>query len=374
MLKQLENFTLKGESYGTMRSFSWNPSGSFLAVNYTCNPSVIHIFDGKNHKDLISSLLLPGTSPDTSRSIFATFSWVPGEGSSVLAAVSSVGHLSFYTVDKSFQVRKKHLQIPFTLKLASRAFQGISFSKSGDFCVLISGHELVVLRRSTKTSSNLSYEFSSKSIIFALNDPDCVLSADVHPSGTAIALTSAKRNSVLILSIHGDKNVPSEIHTQLSKLPLEDDRKTIMSPQETEWFAPCVLNEIKLTGRRGPVSVSWSKYGDSLAFASSDNLLSVWNVPSRQIDTVALDETIVIRSLAFLNDMYLAICINDTNRILIVNVDDGILYDSNESLPREGFEGSKCKGFDFTVTKKGIVLARSGKDGSLLARWQLSVN
>ena len=373
MITQIDNFILNGADTACIQEFAWNSSGTFLALNFTKSPSIIHLFQGKTGQ-FIKALPLPGHSLQEDSVGSRTFSWVPGEGS-VLAAVSSVGHVSLYFVEErnqELQIRKKHLIVPFSLKLFSRHFQGLIFSKGGDLCIIITGAELIVMKRNkTNPTSPLSYEFPSTVILFSSEySPDFVTSADIHPSGTAIALASCKTNCVLILALN---NCP-EIHDQLSQEPLnyQEQKKNTESSR-----GEFVLNEIKLaTGRRFPISCSWSKYGESLAFASSDNYISVWNVPSRQIDTVAFEENTVIRSLAFLNDVYVAVCVNDTNRILIVNVDDGILYDSNETAPRECSVGSKCKSLGFTTvqSKGGIILSRSGKDGNLLSRWRLSVN
>jgi WD40 repeat protein len=368
----LENFHCPSCENKQSLNFAHSACARFVAATFTDAPSVIQLFETE-HGKMIKSLESGLSSHERS------FCWVPGL-KATLAAVSSAGHFSLYAVVEGTtpQVGKKHVPVPFGLKLASNRFQKILFSKSGDFCVIITAHELIVLPRNLST-----YEFPQKAIVFSTGEPDCVFSADIHPSGTAIALTSSKRNSVLIIAINGGKNM-SEIHTQLSRQPLqaaeEDDgkKKTVPSPEDKEWFAPCILNEITLTGRRGPVACGWSKYGESLALASSEQFMSVWNIPARQIDTVAIDSCCVIRALAFLSDSLVAVSVNDTNKVFLVNVDDGILFDSNETALPGASPGSKCT--SLTVVSHsprdtpGIILARAGPQAAQLARWLISVN
>ena len=375
MIKKLENFHFPSSENKQILNFAHSACARFVAATFTDAPSVIQLFETE-HGKLVKSLESGGENHERS------FCWVPGL-KATLAAVSSAGHFSLHAVveGNTPQVRKKLVQVPFCLKLASNWFQKVLFSKSGDFCVIITAHELIVLPRNLST-----YEFPQKAIVFATGEPDCVLSADIHPSGTAIALTSSKRNSVLIVAINGGKNM-SEIHTQLSRQPLiaaeendDDQKKTVPSPEDKEWFAPCILNEITLTGRRGPVACGWSKYGESLAFASSDRFMSVWNLPARQIDTVAIDSEnpcCVIRALAFLSDSLVAVSVNDTNKVFLVNVDDGILFDSNETALPGASCGSKCTSLTVSHSPRdtaGIILARAGPEAAQLAQWLISVN
>jgi hypothetical protein len=85
------------------------------------------------------------------------------------------------------------------------------------------------------------------------------------------------------------------------------------------------------------------------------------------------DERTVIRNVCFLNDVYVAVSINDANRILIVNIDDGVLYDSDELASRGRGVGSKNNSLDFAVFKDKLLIFRPDDEARAVNTWQLAV-
>jgi WD40 repeat protein len=171
----------------------------------------------------------------------------------------------------------------------------------------------------------------------------------------------------------GLNNARPDLTAQLRQTPREsteggDAFVTPAEPEEEASLGLSVLNQIKLGGNRRPIACSWSKYGETVAIASSDNLISIWNIPGRTLETVAVgDEDIIIRNVRFISDVIVAVALSQSSRILLVDVDEGVLYepDALESV----FESSKNASLDFSAPKGSskLLLARPCHDQ--LRRW-----
>ena len=336
-------------------------STRFVASVFQSNRSVIelHTTDGVH----VKSLPMPGCSLDD-YSCTVTCCWSPEE--TLLAGVSSVGHVVIWTIGQSGVDRESNVKLPFTFR-KNRSFHACAFSRDGETLFVVSGFDVIRFKK-------VNGEFQLfKSVPYASGSPDFPISIDVHPTGFAVAICSSARKSVLIVAAGSSGQ---DVLKVLRKKPAEDEPSgNPPQSEDSDTFLPSVLNELGIAGseRKWPVACAWSKYGESLAYATGDNLLSVWNPAGRSIETVSVgEESVVIRSVAFLNDVLVVATINDSNRILIVNIDEGILYDSDETAVRGSGISSKCTSVSLSLRPDGILISRPG-DGLVLSQWRLAV-
>ena len=336
--------------------------GKFVAV--VGNDNSVEILTSAGH--VIESIRL---SALTAEDATVTLAWGQLADTCTLLIASSVGHL-LTCASPDF----KPVPVQIRAKLTTRNFQKISICKSGRDAVVASDCEIVWLTRRGEMGQ---FEGTPRASPFTLDGgSDTVLSLDMHPAGSVVALTSVSRKSVLIIARDGSR---SELTDQLRKRPTEmadDECAPVTEPEgdEREQILPSVVNEVVLSSARLPVACAWSKYGDTLAVDSSDNLLSFWSVPGGTMETVAVGEsTTVIRNICFLNDVFVAVSINDANRVLIVNIDDGVLYDSSELAERGSGIGSKNASLDVALSKAKLLIFRPDDACSALAKWQLAL-
>lgn len=352
--------------------FSTKRGPSFIAVVGESNKSVIEIFDHDgNH---LHSLALPGFGSEDCHAA-VTFAW---SSSGRLAVASSAGHVLLWTLSETTAVPSSIL-VPVG-KVTNSRFLQIQFSKSGDLLFVLSGTEVVVF--ASVGAGSGSYEYL-KTVSYIEGSPDTPLCLSVHPSDSVVAICSAARRSVLLVATGTGSATTADFKTNLRKKPKLDDDET-KSPIENDdmdssFALPSIVNEIKMaTGRQWPVSAKWSKYGETLVIGSSDNLLSIWNIPSAQLETVSLGGSeVVIRNVSFVDDVFVVVSINDPERILIVNIDEGILYDSQEESQFENpniqpGSATRCASLDHYVEKKYFVITRPLGDMTLV-QWKLSL-
>jgi WD40 repeat protein len=187
-------------------------------------------------------------------------------------------------------------------------------------------------------------------------------------SGNVVAVCCQQRRSVVVISLNNER---PELRAQLRQTPkdaseLSDGEFVTPAEGDDDLF---ILNEIKLSQKRVPVACAWSKYTDVLVLASSDNLLSIWNISSRSIETVAVgDESVVIRNVKFISDVVVAVALNDG--IVLVDVDEGVLYEADK---HSSGPGSKCASLDCVMLKGGnkVLVARPAH--ARLDRWKVGL-
>jgi WD40 repeat protein len=259
-------------------------------------------------------------------------------------------------------------------------FLHIQFSKSSELLFVLSGTEVVLF--ASVGAGLASYEYL-KTVLYIEGNPDTPLCLSVHPSGSVVAICSAARRSVLLVATGTGSATTADFKTNLRKKPKLDDDET-KSPIENDDMDsfhpfPSIANEIKMaTGRHWPVTAKWSRYGETLVIGSSDNLLSIWNILSAQLETVSLGAPeVVIRNVLFVNDVFVVVSINHPGRILLVNIDEGILYDSQEESQLEirniqPGSASRCASLDHYVEKNNFVITRPVGDMTI-AQWKLSL-
>jgi WD40 repeat protein len=120
-----------------------------------------------------------------------------------------------------------------------------------------------------------------------------------------------------------------ETQSLLRRKPLEDGGAREVEDEEA-FNQSFILNELPVTSveRSVPVSVSWSPYGENLAFATSDNFLSLWNVAAGTLETLALDDGIVIREIVFLADSHLIVATSELGKLIVIDIDDGVMFET----------------------------------------------
>ena len=346
-----------------------SPDGLFVAIIFSNSKSIVHVYSSKDPATCIKTLHVPGYSADhpapASLVVCCAWSPVPEDGLYQLAIASSQGHVST-CLSGSWEV---FIAPQTNLRLMSRNFHQISVLR--DSLIVASNHELVVWTRSRKPGR---WELAPNKpvVVYSPTSGDHAICLDVHFSGCAAAICSLEKQSVIIVGL---SNARPDLNAQLRQTPREvtesSGQDMFVTPAELEdedSFGPSVLNQVKLADQRRPIACSWSKYGETLAIASSDNLLSIWNIPGRTMETVAVGEDdVIIRNVRFISDVIVAVALSDSNRLLLVDVDEGVLYEP-DSLG-DAAESSKNRALDFSAPKGSskLVLARPGHDQ--LRRW-----
>jgi WD40 repeat protein len=338
--------------------------GKYMAVIFRQNRSVIDIFTTKDACH-VSTVHVPGyeKAAYVPASLHVAFAWSTtedGPNNNLLVVVSSMGHL--------FQSRAGSFESIIVKNFNPRNATSRSFSKIAchrDVTVIASDRELIAFS-----------PFENKTVIIPFITESCtvdqVLSMDIHPSSCFVSLCMRERKSLLIVALNNSR---TELTAQLSRLPkeveVENDFQTPAEPDEEIGSFPRIVNEIFLTGsNRLPIACAWSKYGDNLVVASSDSLLTIWNVPSSTLTTVSLDDDVVIRNVKFINDSLVAVAINNANRILFVDVDEGISY---ETPDKQKNCNSKSICIDFSLSKAGTDVYIFRPSASALNRWHLAL-
>jgi WD40 repeat protein len=232
-----------------------------------------------------------------------------GTRSYLLAVVSSDGHVCIWSIPESGEPGgASRMTVNLHRFLLSTNFQNVAFSKDGSLLIIVSGAEILLVenkegkwRQSTSAIEHLAREMIRE---------DFIIDVAVHPTNCAVALCSSLRKSVLIVGVPG---VRVETQSLLSKLPVSEDSSESL---KDSWHSPHILNELSTNGRNHPISVCWSPYGEMLAFATSDNYISLWNVATGTIETMGLEEGLIIREIVFLSDSHLLVASSDINKLI----------------------------------------------------------
>jgi len=313
-----------------------------IAVFFENEPGKIFVFSNGPSKEILelhSVLELPCNGPGE-----VSFAWSPSNP--LLGVVSSSGHAHVWTLS----TQKKCESILLHRFHGSTDFQHVAFSKDGSMIVIVSGTEVLIVeqREGKWKQTKPSMEFSSS---------DYVSSIAIHPSNCAVALTSTIRKSVVIVGIPG---VRMDTQNQLRVAPSAEE-------EECDHLNPNILQEIPtgpIQDRAHAISVCWSPYGEILAFASSDNYLTVWNVATRSIENFALDDFFVIRGISFLTDSHVVVGGSDGSKLVVVDIDDGVLF---ETASAGGGGSNTCMSIS---TENGPIVYRP-KSASEIGRWEL---
>ena len=347
-------------------SASVSGDGKLVATVFESSQSRIYILNAADG-GIMRVVSLPGyeRADHTPASLLVNCAW--SEDS--LMVISTYGHVVVYPTSTWLPV-----QVRIKPKLLSSDFSKISVFKS-ELAVIASSQEIVILSK-----MNGVWELGSgKSIFqFSQDQPQHPLSMDIHPSGSILALCVRGSKNLLLLGL---KPGDAELVSQLRRTPkdAEEENGEFQTPVELEDDSsssvfPTIINQLPLGGGRVPIACAWSKYGDNLVIASSDNFLSIWNVPSRTIATVAVSETadLIIRNVKFVNDVLVAVAVSDSNRVLFIDVDEGVLYETDS--PSEN-DWTKNPAIDFSFSKGGskVTIFRPGSSQGTLNRWSLSL-
>jgi hypothetical protein len=351
--------------FNTLDHFCVSRDGKYVAITTAQNRAVIEVFSTKDACH-VSTVHVPGYGkaayvPSSLRVAFTWASNDDGQNSNILLVVSSMGHF-FQSKIGGETVHVKNFNPRNT---TSKNFHKIAWHR--DITVIASDRELIAISSPDNRAAVFPY----------CTDPnivDQVISMDIHPSGCFVSLCTRERRSLLIVALNNSK---PELTSQLGRTPKDiEDENNFQTPAEEEEGArsfPCIINEIFFTtANRTPIACSWSKYADNLVVASSDSLLSIWNVPSSTIATVSLDDDVIIRNVTFVNDSLVAVAINNTNRVFFVDVDEGVLYETPENATKMN---TKNPSLDFAYNKGGtnLIVFRPSLAGPGLNRWLLSL-
>lgn len=352
---------------GIVTSATVSFDGRFVAVIFENAKSRIQIFSC-NDGSLISTIRIPGFNSDQPpNSLVVTCAWTEDS----LLVASSYGHVFFVPVSTWTVV-----PIRMKVRLLSTDFSKIAVHKN-EVAVLVSSQDILML---SKNSGGWDTFAGRSTFPLSPDQPDQVLSLDVHPSGAAIAVCLRDRKKLVLVALKGGN---PELFSQLRRTPKDSEFEDVQEEFETpieedslECIVPSIVNEFGLGTGRVPVACAWSKYGDNLVIASSDNLLSIWNVPSRTITTVAVSEKtdIFIRNVKFLNDVLVAVAVSDSNRVMFVDVDEGLLYET-ECMEDGNIDRTKNTCIDFSFSKGGskVSIFRPASSHGVLNRWTLSL-
>ena len=91
----------------------------------------------------------------------------------------------------------------------------------------------------------------------------------------------------------------------------------------------CILNRV--TVGNVPITCTWSKYGETLVFGTSDNFVYVWNIAACSMDTY--DVTGTVLTCKFISDMLLVVVTG--NGVVMINIDDGGMQVVDNSASRK---------------------------------------
>jgi WD40 repeat protein len=364
---QLDPLRLDG---GTITSSTVSLDGKYIASVFRENRSIVHIFTTSDGL-LVKRIPVPGfeKADHVPATLMVSCAWAPDS----LVVVSSLGHIF------SCDTGTWSVHVSVNLKTRSSNFHKVAVHKDR-LAFVASDQEIVILERYGSTWELIK---GKSSIVFSRDEPDHVLSMDIHPGGGFLTLCSLKRRSLIVVALDGSQ---PDLVSQLSRAPREtDDEEAFQTPAEVanddeaiNPNFPSIINEFKLSGSLAPVACSWSKYGDNLVIASSDRLLSIWNVPSRSLATVSVsdnpEELMNIRNVRFVNDVIVAVAVHDCERILFVDVDEGVLYEA----PRRAGSvsaSSKTASLDFSYSRSGskVVIYRPSARTGFLNRWCFTV-
>ena len=341
-------------------SLSLSVDGKYLACIPNSNKSIVNIYSSKDAAPL-KTIHVPGYDKldHTSSSLQVTCVW---SAQNVVYIVSSWGH--FYSASSSSDWEVKPVPNFNPKNCGSRNYHRIALQR--DLAVIASDCELLVWSGGNRLG------------ILPFSRPDHVFSMEIHPSGSFVALCLRTAGSVAIVALNGSN---PELTCHLGRTPrdvTEDEFQTpaeLNDDDETLNSFPVMLNQVVL--RNPPVACCWSKYGDNLVVASSEELLSIWSIPSSTISTVSLSDEggkIFIRNAKFVNDSLVAVAVDNPHRILFVDVDEGVLYSSDENATIEG-GSSKNSSMDFSINKNGsnVVIFRPCLSNKTINRWVLAL-
>ena len=335
-------------------------ANKFISVIPSSNASLVYIFD--HHGEFLHTITLPGFCIDDCPGAVSCC-WSGND----LAIVSSLGHVVVWNITLSSFELKRSFALPIGYK-GDRCFSHVAYSKNSEYLFVLSRMEILVFEVASSKLVKMS-KYTQNGV------KDCPTCFSVHPTASVVAIGSTRRRSIIVAPT-GVGNLSNELKHAIMTKPIENDSTTPESPStdDSHHHLPNMLNEIRFNSNRAvPTTIAWSKYGETLIFGSSDNLLSIWKIPSKEMETVCLGEPeIVIRNTLFINDVFVVVSINDSDRILIINIDDGILYESQDPISKTGFGlSSKSRSLELFIGSRGVVLQRLG-DNLSIRQWELS--
>ena len=269
----------------------------------------------------------------------------------LLAVVSNQGIAAMYDLDSESPFRYTPIHLD---RFVSSSFSAVAFSKDNDMLAIVSDSQLIVVEKKEN--------WKQSKPVLEFSDCDYITNIAIHPEKCAVALCSTNEKSVIIVGIPGIKIQVQEI---LRMRPIDRGSTPLSSPtgqSSRRHLNPNILNLI--SSRGFPISSVWSPYGEILAIASSDNLITLWNVSSSSVETFALDEEIVIRDIFFNSDSLLVVTTSFESKIICINIDDGVMYENDERT-------SSCKTVCGGDLKEGVVY-RPGRN-YLISRFKLTV-
>ena len=278
------------------------------------------------------------------------FAWSPLTHHSLLAVVTERGDALVYDFS-SLTVSGATIQNIEFHRFVNPNFSQIEFSKDGSMIAIVSNTELIIVEK-----KNFVWKQTKPVLDFTTSSTDYISSIAIHPEKCAVAICSTAQKGVILVGIPGYKL---------------DVQETLRKNEENDFHLNSnILNIIPLEPDRGvPIACVWSPYGEILAVATSDNLLSIWNVSDGSFDTFGLDENnIVIREIFFYSDSVLIVSTSDETKFFCVNVDDGVIFETEETRRRDGEDNrSRSGGF-----LSGQIMYKPRRN-NLISRFQLKV-
>jgi len=331
---------------GPVKKIRVHANGKIFAVSFFHQDTKIYLFSEPiGNACEIMEILNIGSKCD--------FCFSPN--SLLLAVVSSRGDALMYDVSQ-IPATRSTIQLH---RFVSPNFSAVEFSKDSSMISIVSDVELIIVEKREKWKQ-------TKPVLEFSNTSDFVPAIAIHPENCAVAISSTSQRAVLVVGVPGYR---PNVQQNLRARPVEEGGSPLGSPTGgAAHLNPNILNVIPLAnGARGvPIACVWSPYGEILAIATSDNFLTIWNISTSALETFALDEGTVIRDIFFLSDSLLVVSTSDESKIICVNVDDGVMFDT-QGAPAEAPGKTFCGG---SLSNRIMYKPRNNR---LVSRFQLTV-